>query len=766
MKTRILAALLAAFTLSTAPTWAAADGPGSLAVSIKDNYGALPGTTVRLISKDGQSTARAVTDGSGIARFSSLAAGEYTIKADLIGFADGEKGGVMVGNTEEKVELVLTLARFSTTVTVSTANRREELLLNAAEPTTVIDKVDILDTGSRNAKDLLSEQAGSGVQVNVGGGQGYVSINGISNKGVLVLIDGRRYLGRDANGNFNLEDLPITGIERVEVVKGSGSAIYGSDAMGGVINFITSKGKNLGFKNTLNLSGGTYKDYRGDNSLTYRGSQGGFAMNGGYRTYDGYDLEPVVCVVATENPATCTRRPPNPQTIGQPESKWQTFGANADYRASDKVNFTFVSDYANRDMDKYFFSGATQLSTTVYNSQRGLERYNLTPEVNFTPGKNTTINVGYTYGRYNRDETQRYTNRPANPVVVVPRWTEKNDEIKARLVQVWSASGRENPFSLGLERRDEKLSRSGLVGCITNQACLKERTLNVVWAQQELNLTKDLKVTAGFRYDDSSDYGTQTSPKIAAVYSLPKNHRIRASYGKSFRAPYFGELFLVSFGFEGNPLLLPEKAETLTGGWAFTNSKVEGSVDVYKSKVKNGVTFGSLPNGNFTYVNVTKFDSKGANMNFALNLPHGFTPSVAYTYTKRESPATGSAAAAELAGFPKHAVFAKLAWSNPRLGLRANIRGNLNGETLVSTSSTLTVTTPAYALWYAQVSKKVMSKGQYAFTIYAQVNNMFDKKDIYNVDQAGNIRTADVLPIWNAPRTYLAGITIDMDWTR
>ena len=766
MKTRILAALLAAFTLSTSPTWAAADGPGSLTVSIKDNYGALPGTTVRLISKDGQSTARAVTDGSGIARFSSLAAGEYTIKADLIGFADGEKGGVMVGNTEEKVELVLTLARFSTTVTVSTANRREELLLNAAEPTTVIDKVDILDTGSRNAKDLLSEQAGSGVQVNVGGGQGYVSINGISNKGVLVLIDGRRYLGRDANGNFNLEDLPITGIERVEVVKGSGSAIYGSDAMGGVINFITSKGKNLGFKNTLNLSGGTYKDYRGDNSLTYRGSQGGFAMNGGYRTYDGYDLEPVVCVVATENPATCTRRPPNPQTIGQPESKWQTFGANADYRASDKVNFTFVSDYANRDMDKYFFSGATQLSTTVYNSQRGLERYNLTPEVNFTPGKNTTINVGYTYGRYNRDETQRYTNRPANPVVVVPRWTEKNDEIKARLVQVWSASGRENPFSLGLERRDEKLSRSGLVGCITNQACLKERTLNVVWAQQELNLTKDLKVTAGFRYDDSSDYGTQTSPKIAAVYSLPKNHRIRASYGKSFRAPYFGELFLVSFGFEGNPLLLPEKAETLTGGWAFTNSKVEGSVDVYKSKVKNGVTFGSLPNGNFTYVNVTKFDSKGANMNFALNLPHGFTPSVAYTYTKRESPATGSAAAAELAGFPKHAVFAKLAWSNPRLGLRANIRGNLNGETLVSTSSTLTVTTPAYALWYAQVSKKVMSKGQYAFTIYAQVNNMFDKKDIYNVDQAGNIRTADVLPIWNAPRTYLAGITIDMDWTR
>ena len=760
MKLRTLAAVLALITFGGATASWAAQGSGSLAVSIKDNYGALPGTTVRLVDKDGHSAGRAMTDGSGIARFSSVAAGEYTIKASLIGFADGEKGGVVVGNTEEKVDLVLTLARFSTTVTVTTANRREELLMNTAEPTTVIDQLQILDTGARNAKDLLSEQAGSGVQVQAGGGQGHVSLNGIANKGVLVLIDGRRYLGRDANGNFNLEDLPITGIERVEVVKGAGSAIYGSDAMGGVINFITAKGKNLGFKNTLNLSGGTYKDYRGDDSLTYRADKGGFALNGGYRTYDGFDLDPVVCQNAADLPPNCPKRPSNPQTIGQPESKWQTFGANGDYRASDKVNFTFVGDYSNRDMDKYFFSGATQLSTTVYNSQRGLQRYNVTPEVNFTPSKKTTLNVGYTYGRYNRDETQLYTNRPANPRVVVPRWTEKNDEIKARLIQMWSASGRENPFSLGFERRDERLSRSGLVGCLTGQACLKERTLNVIWAQQELNLTKDLKFTAGFRYDDSSDYGTQTSPKLAAVYSLPDNHRVRVSYGKGFRAPYFGELFLVSFGFQGNPLLKPEKSETLTGGWAYTGSKVEGSIDAFQSKLTDGITFFQLTPSLFTYENVSKVDAKGVNANLALNLPKGFTPSVAYTYTKRED-----AQGREVGGFPKHAAFVKLAWANPRLGLRANVRGNLNGK--VPQSIGATTYTPKYNLWYAQASKKITTKGQYAFNLYAQVNNMFDKRDIYNINAlTGEPVTTEALQIWNAPRTYLAGITIDMDWTR
>ena len=74
--------------------------------------------------------------------------------------------------------------------------------------------------------------------------------------------------------------------------------------------------------------------------------------------------------------------------------------------------------------------------------------------------------------------------------------------------------------------------------------------------------------------------------------------------------------------------------------------------------------------------------------------------------------------------------------------------------------------TPKYGLWYAQASKKVNVKGQYALNIYAQVNNIFDKRDVYNIDlTTGNVRTTDVLPIWNAPRTYLAGITIDMDWT-
>ena len=65
-----------------------------------------------------------------------------------------------------------------------------------------------------------------------------------------MLVNGRRYLGKDANGNLNLEELRLPGIQRIEVVKGAGSALYGSDALGGVVNFITDETTERGVTNT------------------------------------------------------------------------------------------------------------------------------------------------------------------------------------------------------------------------------------------------------------------------------------------------------------------------------------------------------------------------------------------------------------------------------------------------------------------------------------------------------------------------------------
>jgi outer membrane cobalamin receptor len=290
----------------------------------------------------------------------------------------------------------MSLTQFSTEVTVTTANRREQLLLDVAEPTTLIDEAQILDSGGRTAKDLLVQQAGSGVQVNAGGGQGHVSLNGIPNSGVLVLIDGRRMLGRDANGNFNIEEISLSGIERIEVVRGPSSAIYGADALGGVINFVSKKAEYRGWRNTLSLLGGSYGDLRGSDSLGVRRGRGGVSLFGAYRSYDGYDLD----------------GDSGPQTVGQPESTFKNAGLTADFRFTPKLVARLFTDYNRRDIDKYFFAGATQQASTVFNSVRDLTREMIAPGAGVSPRADTSFNVSFNYGRYLRDETQIFA-RPA-----------------------------------------------------------------------------------------------------------------------------------------------------------------------------------------------------------------------------------------------------------------------------------------------------------------------------------------------------------------
>lgn len=124
---------------------------------------------------------------------------------------------------------------------VVSASRRDELLSEVAAPTTVIDRQEIEDSATQTLEQLLIEQAGSGVYVSRSFGIGFPSINGVGGNRVLVLVDGQRRMGAD-NGTrdgIDLDQYPTERIDRIEVVKGASSALYGSDAMGGVINLVS-----------------------------------------------------------------------------------------------------------------------------------------------------------------------------------------------------------------------------------------------------------------------------------------------------------------------------------------------------------------------------------------------------------------------------------------------------------------------------------------------------------------------------------------------
>lgn len=747
-------ALALAFVLLALPGWAAAGpapaGSASVTVVVRDGYGVVPGATVRLTNADTDESRRLATDHAGTASFAGLEAGRYLARTSMAGFADSALTVSVADGETRTVEAVLSQVRFSDAVTVTTANRREELLLEVAEPTTLIDETQILDTGSRTAKDLLVQHSGSGIQVNAGGGQGHVSINGVPNSGVMVLVDGHRFLGRTANGAFNLEELPMAGIERVEVVKGPGSALYGADALGGVINFVTRKARHPGWRNSLGLSAGSYGDYAVHDHLAHRGGRLGVSAFGSWRTYDGYDLEP--------NPAK-----PNPQTIGQPGSRSLAGGLSADFRVSSRLTARLFADLSDRHVDPYYFSGATQQASTVYNSVRDLVRQTISPSLDFTPAPDLAFSLSYTSGRYLRDETQHYL--VGGRVVPQAPWREWNGEVAATGRFAWEAFGQRHTLQAGFERRNEKLRRGSL--SVTDP----ERDITVFWAQQELNLGPRVKLVAGFRSDDYSDFGNEISPKGSLLVDVGRGHRLKASVGEGFRAPQFGELYLRTPPFfVGNPDLRPEKNRPgWTAGYAYGSSRAQVSADYFHNDLEDGIVF-DLTRVPYTYGNLSRLVSRGVNATAALSLPHGFSPSVAYTYTRREDDR-----GREVGGYPRHSTYATLAWASPRLGLRANLRAELNGD--VPPGVTDSSYQPAYDIWSLQASKTVGNLGPYSVRLWAQVSNALDEQDVYARRHCpatgapagcveGEPLVGEVLPVWIAPRTFQGGVTVDMDWTR
>lgn len=731
----VLAIVFFAMSIQAAPV--SSLNNGELKITVKEKDGLVPGALVIITDVKKSRSIKRLTDAEGVANFPNLAAGDYKLRVQFGGFAD-HHADLKVVEGENKLDVNLVLAQFSETITITTANKREELLRQVAEPTTLLERGDIEDAGGRSAKDVLQEQAGAGVIVNTGGGQGHVSINGVSNNGVLILIDGRRMLGKNSLGSVNLEDLDISRFERVEVVKGAGSAIYGSDALAGVINFISKKPMEFGLNNELDFSYGSYNDVKVSDSFSFRKGDFSGIVSGSYRSFDGYDLDES-----------------NPLTIGQPESKTYSLSTNLEYLASEKLILRTFVDYNRRDIDKYFFNGGTSLREEFYNSKREIDHLTFSPEASIMIFDDTMVNFRYTHSRYNREETRVYDNRTE----VLDPWQEWNDELSANLNHSWSLGGIDQVFQAGYEFRKERMDRADLIfpDSGTQEA---ERDINVFWSQNEINILENFKINLGFRYDDYSDFGDEFSPKASAILSLNNEQRVRFSYGHGFRAPRFGELYIdLSPFFVGNQELDPEISDNFTFGYSYTDAMANGSFDFFYNKIKDGITFdfAGLPFGRpITYKNHSEYAAKGFNTSLAMNLPYGFSPSFSYSFVKRVDD-DGQ----EIFDYPKHTGQFKLAWSNPRYGLRANLRGTLNGEVKYDDGTAQ----PSHQIWSFNTSKKLYTMNNYSIDIFAQVDNLLDETDIFLRDVNGNPVQGE-FQIWLPPRTFMFGVRIDMDFSK
>lgn len=243
-----ISALLLAFGLAgSVPTLAQRNATKSITGHVKDPQGAsVPGATVTLYSRERTSSLTTTTDSTGSYRFEKLAPGEYLLEGAAQGFASANAEQVTVerGQTLSH-DISLELSGVRSTVVV-TASDTPQSVDEVSKAVTIVDTQDIDDRDESAVSESLRTVPGLRVQ-QLGGPGAFTSIKtrGLRSEDTAVLVDGLRF--RDAaatqgDASGFLEDMIVTDIARIEVLRGSGSSLYGSNAIGGVINLITDEG--------------------------------------------------------------------------------------------------------------------------------------------------------------------------------------------------------------------------------------------------------------------------------------------------------------------------------------------------------------------------------------------------------------------------------------------------------------------------------------------------------------------------------------------
>ena len=461
-----------------------------------------------------------------------------------------------------KIDIPLKESALKMDQIVVTGTRTERMLKHSPVTTQVISEEKIKTSGASNLAEVLNRVTGVSVANNSrGAGASTVELQGFGSNRVLVLVDGVKMIGR-VEGKLDISQIPASQIQQIEIVKGATSTLYGSEAMGGVLNIITKKpGK--GFMVNTSTQVGSYGKLNAnfDFGSTFLGLTQ--QANVSYRRSDGFDL--VDSTAIQDGPSF---------------NKYQG-GLKLKKEFNEKDNLLLTLNYFQEEQRSLIDSDNENiLDNSNFAGRVGFEMY-ATEEVKLA--------FGIEYSNYHHkiiESALRYENEDLK---------SKNIEnlTKADLLFDWDLETENISQNINggysLEFEDIKTDR--LRG---NDK--KYITLHNFFLQDEIKIGM-FNFSPGLRLDAHSEYGTELSPKLAIMVSPRYNLRLRASYGHGFRAPSFKELYInfnhsqYGYRIDGNPDLMPERSESLNLGAEFwTEKNYHTRINIFFNDITNHIT--------------------------------------------------------------------------------------------------------------------------------------------------------------------------------
>ena len=418
------------------------------------------------------------------------------------------------------------------------ATRSNELLSDVS----LITREEIENAGQTSLEELLARQPGIEFASNGGPGtNSNVFIRGASTKQTIVLIDGLR-VGSASSGDVAFSRLPLAQIERIEIVRGPASSLYGADAIGGVIQIFTQRGEGPA---RFNASAGYGTDKTTDSraGVSAGNETFSYSLQAAHYQTEGFS--------AIRNPANSSY---NPDRDGYRNS---SISGSFAYRPAKghELGLTLLNSAGVSQYD-------SAPKASDFSNEQTLSAYTLTSRNKFAQAWTSTLR----FGRSTDDATSR-----ADSVVTSVFHTEQDqmswqNDVKLPVGQAL----------LAVEHLQQKLMSS-------TDFQANQRTIRSLLAGWNGNLG-DHRLQGNLRHDENSQFGGKTTGGFGYGYQFSPDWRGRLSYGTAFRAPNFNELYYPdTFGaiYAGNPNLKPEFARNREIGldWEITESRTESRAE-------------------------------------------------------------------------------------------------------------------------------------------------------------------------------------------
>jgi outer membrane receptor protein involved in Fe transport len=445
---------------------------------------------------------------------------------------------------------------------------------------TVITSEDIKNTGATNLTDILKSVPGIHINANAFGFRPLIHMRGTNSFQTLLMVNGTPM--RDLVWAFGIfwKGLPVSIIDRVEIIRGPGSAIYGADASAGVINVIT---KTAGTIKTTEVGVRTASFNTQTAWMQSGGNWDGvdIGITADFSKTDGHDPFIIADGQSVRNPDFSTA--PDNAHYG-----WQ----NADIRFSlHKNNWHLLSNYMRHNNLETGMTGAGNLDPVTNASD---ERYDIDLLYNNkTLTKNWGVDAKIHYQDLNYSSNNGFQEAPANsnyPNGVINHMSSSERQFSFELIGLYSAIDKhrirvgvgyywkdlyrvEQQINSGIGHDGIPLAAGSPVIDISDTAYAfapeKNRKNQFLFVQDEWTLSDHWDLTMGARYDNYSDFGDAFNPRLALIWQTTEILTSKLLYGQSFRAPSFQELYVDTSRAKSNPDLDPDQSETIELSFSF-----------------------------------------------------------------------------------------------------------------------------------------------------------------------------------------------------